>query len=163
MKTLLILRHAKSDWDEPGVADHDRTLSGRGKRDAPRAGQHLRTAQMVPDLILCSSAKRARRTAKMVAEASGYEGEVALKDELYLAGAETYIEVLQKVPDACKSVMVVGHNPGLEELLVALTGEAEHLPTAALARVALPIAHWRDISEEVDGKLVDIWRPKEGE
>jgi len=160
MKTLLILRHAKSDWDQPGVADHDRTLSARGKRDAPRVGQWLRDEHLVPDLIICSSAKRARKTAKLVADASGYEGEVQLEKDLYLAGPEAYFEVLKKVRDTCHTAMVVGHNPGIEELLVALTGEAESLPTAAVAQVALPISHWRDISEEIEGELVYLWTPR---
>jgi phosphohistidine phosphatase len=161
MKTLLILRHAKSEWDEPGVADHDRPLSQRGKRDAPRVGQQLRAEQRVPDLIISSSAKRARKTAKLVAETSGYEGEVLLKDELYLAGPENYLEVLQALPETCQSVMVVGHNPGLEELVEALTGEAEVLPTAALAQIALPIMRWQDLDEEVEGQLVYFWRPRD--
>jgi phosphohistidine phosphatase len=160
MKTLLILRHAKSDWDQPGVADHDRTLSARGKRDAPRVGQWLRDENLAPDLIICSSAKRARKTAKLVADASGYEGEVQLEKDLYLAGPEAYFEVLKNVRDTYQTVMVVGHNPGMEELLVALTGEAEALPTAAVAQVALPISHWRDISEEIEGELVYLWKPR---
>ncbi len=160
MKTLLILRHAKSDWDQPGVADHDRTLNPRGKRDAPRVGQWLRDEHLVPDLIISSSAKRARKTAKLVADASGYEGEVVLEKDFYLAGPEAYFEVLKKVRDACHIVMVVGHNPGLEELVVALTGEAEPLPTAAVAQIALPISRWREIGEEIEGELVYLWRPR---
>ncbi len=160
MKTLLILRHAKSDWDQPGVADHDRTLSPRGKRDAPRVGQWLRDEHLVPDLIISSSAKRARKTAKLVADASGYEGEVALEKDFYLSGPEAYFEVLKKVRDACHIVMVVGHNPGLEELVVALTGEAEPMPTAAVAQIALPIARWREIGEEIEGELVYVWKPR---
>ena len=90
MKTLLILRHAKSDWETPDVADHDRPLNGRGKRDAPRMGRLLRDENLVPDLIISSTAKRARKTAKLVAEASGYEGEIRLAETLYLAGPEAY-------------------------------------------------------------------------
>jgi phosphohistidine phosphatase len=161
MKTLLILRHAKSEWDEPGVADHDRTLSGRGKRDAPRMGQRLRAEQLAPDLIVSSSAKRARKTAKLVAEACGYEGEIQLEPDLYMAGPEAYLEVLQEAPDSCETVMVVGHNPGLEELLETLTGEAEALPTAAVAQVTLPIESWRELSEDIEGKLANLWLARE--
>ena len=160
MKTLLILRHAKSEWDEPEVADHDRTLSGRGKRDAPRAGEWLRAETLVPDLIISSTAKRARKTAKLVAEASGYEGEIRLEADLYLADAGTYLEVLQSVPETCQSVMVVGHNPGLEELVEALTGEAEPMPTAGLAQVSLPIERWEELGDETEGKLVQVRRPR---
>jgi phosphohistidine phosphatase len=161
MKTLWILRHAKSEWDEPGVADHDRPLNSRGKREAPRVGQHLRAEGWVPDLIISSTAKRARKTAKLVSETSGYEGEVLLKDTLYLAGPEDYLEVLHAAPETCQSVMVVGHNPGLEELVEALTGEAETLPTAALAQIELPITRWQDLDEEIEGKLVSLWRPRD--
>lgn len=161
MKTLLILRHAKSEWDEPGVADHDRTLSPRGKRDAPRMGKHLRAKQLVPDLIICSTAKRARKTAKLVAEACGYEGEIRLEEDLYLAEADAYLDVLREAPEECQSVMVVGHNPGLEELLETLTGGAEALPTAALAQVTLPIARWQDLDGDIEGELVGLWLPRE--
>jgi len=161
MKTLLILRHAKSKWDEPDVADHDRTLSQRGKREAPRMGERLRAEQLVPDLIISSTAKRARKTAKLVAEASGYEGEIRMEADLYLADPEAYLEVLREAPDACQSVMVVGHNPGLEELVEALTGEAEALPTAALAQIALHISRWQDLDEDIEGELVQIWQPRD--
>jgi phosphohistidine phosphatase len=162
MKTLLILRHAKSAWDEPGVADHDRPLSKRGKRDAPRMGQLLRDEELVPDLILSSTAKRARRTAQLVAETCGYEGDIELDESLYLADPEAYLEALADLPDAVQRVMVVGHNPGLEELLEALTGEAEPLPTAALAEVALSIAHWGQ-AKAAQGQLVNVWLPRERE
>jgi phosphohistidine phosphatase len=161
MKTLLILRHAKSAWDEADVADHDRPLNKRGKRDAPRMGRLLRDQNLVPDLIISSTAKRARRTAKLVAEASGYEGEVELAEALYLAGPEACLEVLGKAPDHCQRVMLVGHNPGLAELVEALTGETESLPTAALAEISLPILHWRQADEDTEGKLVAVWQPRE--
>lgn len=161
MKTLLILRHAKSDWNEPDLADHDRPLGGRGKRDAPRIGRLMRDEQLVPDFIISSTAKRARKTAKLVAEASGYEGEISLDETLYLGSPEDYLDALRQTPENCQSVMIVGHNPGLEELVEALTGEVEALPTAALAKVALPVDRWRDVSENVEGKLVNVWRPHE--
>lgn len=161
MKTLLILRHAKSDWGTPDAADHDRPLNGRGKRDAPRMGQLLRDEQLVPDLMISSTAKRARKTARLLAEASGYEGEIKLAETLYLAGPEAYLDVLRQTPEVCQSVMVIGHNPGLEELIEALTGETESLSTAALAQVRLPIAHWSELSEDIEGELVNVWRPRE--
>jgi phosphohistidine phosphatase len=161
MKTLLILRHAKSDWDEPEVADHDRPLTARGKRDAPNVGRWLRAEDLVPDLIISSTAKRARKTARLAADASGYEGEIRLEAELYEAGAETYVEVLQTVPEPCPRVMVVGHNPGLEELVQALTGELQSMPTAGLAQITLPIATWKEMSDEVEGDLVQVWRSRE--
>jgi phosphohistidine phosphatase len=161
MKTLLILRHAKSSWKDFGLPDHDRPLKKRGKRDAPRVGRLLRERDLTPDLILCSTARRARDTAEMVAEASGYEGEIDLKSEFYMAGPGIYLRALRAVSDDYGRVMVVGHNPGLEELLEVVTGEPELLPTAALAQVSLPIGRWRELTSEIRGKLVNLWLPRE--
>jgi phosphohistidine phosphatase len=161
MKTLLLLRHAKSSWGNPGLADHDRPLNKRGKRDAPRIGELLRREELVPHLIISSTARRARVTAELVAEHSGYAGSLRLEADLYAAGAEAYLEGLANLPDEYERVMVVGHNPGLEELLEAIIGGYERLPTAALAEVRLPVQRWRDLNDETEGELVNLWRPKE--
>ena len=161
MRTLLILRHAKSSWKDDSLPDHDRPLNKRGLKDAPRMGQLLRREDLLPDLILCSSAKRARVTAELVAEESGYEGELRLKDDLYAFDAEAYLEALTELSDGYDRVMVVGHNPAMEELLEALTGGFERLPTAALAMVELPIDRWSELEDEPEGKLTHLWRPKE--
>jgi phosphohistidine phosphatase len=161
MKTLLIMRHAKSSWDDSGTADHERTLTARGERDAPRMGKLLRREGMVPQAIVASDAVRAQATARAVAEGSGFEGQVEFSSALYGAGPETYREVLAKLPERVDSVLVVGHNPASEELLEELTGEDEHLQTAAIAQVELDIADWGDWDEATAGRLVNIWRPKE--
>jgi phosphohistidine phosphatase len=161
MKTLLVLRHAKSSWGEPGLSDHERPLTERGKEDAPRMGQVLREQGLVPDLIVSSTAKRARNTAKKVAQHCGYEDEVQQTETLYLAPAAQYIDLLRRLPDAYQTVAVVGHNPGLEELVELLTGQAERLPTAALAQIALDIAAWEQLTPATRGQLVHLWRPKE--
>lgn len=160
MKTLLILRHAKSSWKEDNLSDRDRPLNTRGKRDAPRMGELLRREDLVPDLMISSTAKRARDTADLVTEASGYEGEVILTDEFYMAEPEDYVSVLSQVDDAYNRVMVVGHNPGQELLVEFLTGVDEHLPTAALAQVTLPIERWADMNDETEGELVNLWLPR---
>jgi phosphohistidine phosphatase len=159
MKTLLILRHAKSSWKKP-VADRDRPLNKRGKSDAPRMGKVLREAGLQPDLIISSTAKRARSTAEKVAQHSGHPGVVELSNDLYLGGPESYCRVLRGVPDAHESVLVVGHNPGLEMLLEALTGREEVLPTAALAHVHIEIEHWQEFDENARGEIVAVWRPR---
>jgi phosphohistidine phosphatase len=161
MKTLLILRHAKSSWDKPDIADHDRPLNKRGKRDAPRMGQLLRDEGLLPDLILSSTARRARKTAEAVAEASGYLGEIEYTGDFYPGDPSDYIETLRQAPDDLDRIMVVGHNPGLEDLLETLTGESEHLTTSALAQVSLPIGSWQALDDETEGKLVNLWRVKE--
>jgi len=161
MKTLLILRHAKSSWATPTIADHDRPLNSRGKADAPRIGDLIKKQDLTPDLILCSTAKRARKTAAKVATNCGYADEVQRVGELYLASADIYLNVLAEFGDAHNRVMVVGHNPGLEDLVETLTGEFVTLPTAALVHVSLAIEHWRELDKSVDGTLVTIWRPRE--
>ena len=159
MKTLLILRHAKSSWKDDQVGDHDRPLNKRGKRDAPRMGALVQQAQLQPELIISSTAKRARKTASRVAKQCGYQGIIELQGTLYLAPPGPYIEALRKVDEAVNRVMVVGHNPGLEQLLILLTGQHVLLPTATLAHVELDLAQWRDMNSQTHGTLVDLWRP----
>ena len=161
MKTLLLLRHAKSDWRDPQLADHDRPLNKRGKRDARRMGRLLRDENLLPDLIITSTAERTRTTVEGMAAESAYAGKIKARRVFYLAGPESSLEVLRGVPDTYQRVMVVGHNPGLEELLAQLTGTVIILPTAALAQVSLPIRHWGELGEETKGKLKGVWRPRE--
>jgi phosphohistidine phosphatase len=161
MKTLLLLRHAKSSWDEPGLDDHDRPLNDRGKRDAPEVGKLLLEIGLVPDAILCSTAKRARRTADKVAKKCGFAGAIKHRDDLYLAGSFKLRAAVRELPDHVQRPLFVGHNPGLEEFLDDLAGCQEHLPTAALAQIGLPIDRWADLTAETRGELVNIWRPKE--
>ena len=160
VKTLLILRHAKSSWKDTSLADHDRPLNKRGKRDAPRMGKLLRKQDLVPDRIISSTAKRARNTATAVAKACHRQDKVELTSEFYHAGLGSYLAVLQNLSDDNQRVMIVGHNPGLEALVTHLTGRMETMPTAALAHVALPIEQWTEVDYETQGELLDLWRPK---
>lgn len=161
MKTLLLLRHAKSSWKHPELADHDRPLNKRGKRTAPLIGALLQDEDLIPDLILSSSAVRAHTTALIVAQACTYEGEIKRTRKLYLAEPQDYIEVLRQVDEKHARVLVVGHNPGLESLIESLTGEAMAMPTAALAQVELSLKRWSDLDTDTDYKLVNMWRPKD--
>ena len=160
MKTLLILRHAKSSWNYPELSDYERPLNRRGKRDAPRMGAHLRQEGLIPDRILTSSAKRARKTASRVAKACGYTGKVEKLDAFYDSVAGVYYEVLQALPDKYQRVMVVGHNPTMEQLVSHLTGHIERMPTAALAHIEIPIQHWEELNLYTKGVLVNLWTPK---
>ena len=160
MKTLLILRHAKSSWNYPELSDYDRPLNRRGKRDAPRMGKHLQEQGLSPDRILTSSAKRARKTARKVAKACGYTGKVKKLDALYESVPGIYYETLQAVPEKYARVMVVGHNPTMEQLLGSLTGRIRRMPTAALAHIELPIQHWEALDLNTVGTLVNLWTPK---
>lgn len=161
MKTLLLLRHAKSSWKHPELADHDRPLNKRGKRTAPIMGELLQNEDLIPDFILCSSAMRAHHTALLVAKACTYKGKIKQTRKLYLADPEAYIQVLRQVAEKHARVLVVGHNPGLESLIEALTDEAMAMPTAALAYIELSLQHWSDLEMNTQCKLVNVWRPKD--
>ena len=161
MKTLLVLRHAKSSWNDPALDDHERPLNKRGRRDGPRMGELVREYGLIPDVVISSDAVRARLTAEAVAEAARYAGEILLDPHLYLACPADILSLLRTVRENAETVMIVGHNPGLEELVEQLTGERQDLPTAALAQIGLPIDQWRDLKLSTRGTLVGHWRPKE--
>ena len=161
MKTLLVLRHAKSSWNDQALDDHERPLNKRGRRDAPRMGVLVRECGLIPDVIISSDAVRARVTAEAVAEAARYAGEILLDPHLYLACPADILSRLTTVREHAGTVMIVGHNPGLEKLVEQLTGERQDLPTAALAQIGLPIDRWRDLKLSTRGMLVDLWRPEE--
>lgn len=161
MKTLLLMRHAKSSWKDPEQADYDRPLNKRGKRDAPRMGRLIRAEGLSPDIILSSAALRARMTAESVADQCEYAGEIHYLDELCAADPQTLLATLYKLPEEYSRVLMIAHNPGLEELIESLTGKYQHLPTAALAYLMIPVQLWQDIGEPVEGKTVFIWRPRE--
>lgn len=161
MKTLLVLRHAKSSWNNGGLADHDRPLNERGRQDAPRMGRLLRSEDLTPGLILSSSAVRAATTAALVAEACGYEDVIIVTRDLYLAAPEDYIMALHEWAGDHDIVMVVGHNPGVEELVQLFTDEDEGMSTGALAQIALPAVSWQQVSLDTEGKLLNFWRPRE--
>lgn len=160
MKTLLLLRHAKSSWDEEGLPDHDRPLNRRGKREAPMVGQYLQECGLVPDLILTSSAKRAHKTALKVAAACGYTGEIAVLPELYDAALEECIACMHPVSDKVDRAMLVGHNPCLQDLVGLLTGGHARMATCAVARIDLDIPSWNSLSSQTRGTLVSLWRPQ---
>lgn len=160
MKELLLLRHGKSSWAHPDMDDHDRPLNERGRHDAPRAGQWLVEKKLLPDRIFSSSAMRAESTAQLVAEALGIPHGIEIVPDLYLADVEDHFRFLRTVPAERERVMIVAHNPGLEEFVAKLTGQAPAMPTAALAHIILPIANWADLVSGIRGSLENLWYPK---
>jgi phosphohistidine phosphatase len=161
MKSLLILRHGKSSWDEQNLADHDRPLKNRGKQDAPCIGELMRKDGLVPGVIISSTAKRAKDTAKLVADACGFDGEIHYHRALYHGSTGDYIELIRAIGGIHDIVLIVGHNPGLEELLFDITEMDELIPTATLAHIGFEIASWEDLDENTGGKLLGIWRPRD--
>jgi phosphohistidine phosphatase len=139
MNRLLLLRHAKSSWDDPSLADHERPLAPRGHRAAESMADHLRSSVPKPDLVLCSSALRTRETLDRMSKALG-DAEVVVDDDLYGADDDVLLERLRGVPDRFETVAMIGHNPGIHDLAIALAGSGADLgrmrakfPTGALA------------------------------
>lgn len=160
MKTLLLLRHGKSSWSDDSLPDHDRPLKNRGRRAAEGVGCLLAEQELVPELIVTSTAIRARDTALLVAKAADYRGAIDSLAELYHAEPNTFVEVLSRVSTDSEKILLVGHNPGLEDWLHELVGSRHELPTAALAEIELPIHRWSEITRETRGNLRGVWRPK---
>lgn len=162
MKEIILMRHAKSSWDNPGLSDHDRPLNDRGQRDAPRMGQWLKENNLVPDMILTSTAKRANDTARIVAQNCGLKGKIETISNLYGTAPSEYLKILSQCPENAKSVMVIGHNPTLEELISLITCSIEPFPTAAIARINIPTENWKSLPQEYKkSRLIGLWRPKE--
>lgn len=160
MKTLLLLRHAKSSWKVADQPDFERPLNGRGERTAPLMGRYLRRQKIEPALVLCSPAERARQTAALFAEAARLGGELRYDERIYEASALRLLEVVTQADEAAGTVLLVGHNPGLEELIQLLTGETRLMPTAALAKIDLAADKWGRVKEQT-GRLDWIVKPKD--
>jgi phosphohistidine phosphatase len=161
MKTLLILRHAKSSWKDSGISDFERPLNARGKRSADLIGRFMKKKKLRPDLILSSTAARARETIGLVLESARLVVELRYDERLYLASAGRLAEIISQIEDDRSQVMIVGHNPGMEELLPRLTGVVERMPTGALAKIVLEVDRWSEVSETNSGRLEWLVKPKE--
>jgi phosphohistidine phosphatase len=161
VKRLLILRHAKSSWADSSVDDWQRPLNERGHRDAPRAGEWLRERSLMPDVIITSDAVRARTTAEAVAKAAGYSRDIVADPSLYHAKPEDVVDVLNGVADEAHTVLIVGHNPGLEDLVSQLTGEHHGLVTTALVALDVPIDHWSELDGTIAASIVETWQPRD--
>lgn len=151
MKQILVLRHAKSSWSDPGLDDFDRPLSKRGLQDAPRMGKFLRKTGYKPGLVISSPAERAKQTAQLCVEAMKEEHDIIKWDEdLYFESAVKYVQAIQAAPEEQDRIMLVGHNPLVEATVTALSGGKNHtilrMPTAALVCLESYALKWSDIS-----------------
>ena len=160
MKTLYILRHAKSSWDNADLSDFERPLNERGLKAAPLMGDVMKANQFAPDLILSSPANRAKQTAALVKESAGIESEIQFDERIYEASLATLLEIVAGQNENAASVLLVGHNPGMEALVKFLSGKLEPMPTAALAVVDLETDKWSEINS-ASGSLRVLIRPKE--
>ena len=161
MKTLFLLRHAKSSWDSPADTDFERPLNKRGWRTAPLMGEFIAENDLVPEAIVSSTATRARQTAETVAEHCGFEGDIEFTGELYPTSVGRCINALKTMPDNAASVMLVAHNPGIEEFLSHLTGQYNTIQTCVLSHIEIELDDWSGLDNETRGELIEIYRPRE--
>jgi phosphohistidine phosphatase len=155
MKTLFLIRHAKSSRDDPALADKDRPLNDRGKRDAPKMGMRLAKRRAKPDLILSSPAVRALETAKIIAKKVDYKRKnIVVDDRLYAVEADELLDVVRKLGDEVERAMLIGHNPELTELAHRLSSKITHMPTCAVAEFAFDAKSWSRIGKGRPVKVV---------
>jgi phosphohistidine phosphatase len=166
MRTLYLLRHAKSSWQDDDLVDHDRPLAPRGIRAATRMEEHMREERIRPDLVLCSSAVRARQTLELVRSALG-EAAVTIDPNLYASSTDAILDRVRRVAEPVRSVLVVAHNPGLHDLAMHLAAGGRRLdeltakyPTGALATLVFQSDSWSSIGER-DGELAGYVVPRE--
>ncbi len=170
MKTLALLRHAKSDWSDPGLGDFDRPLAPRGIKAAGRMGRALEALGLAPDLVLCSDARRARQTWDLVSAQINRMPRVELLHRLYLASPRAMLREIRVQDAGVACLLLIGHNPGMENLAAELVGPgsdpvaarsmAEKYPTAALAVLTFDLPTWREV-QPGSGRLVRFLRPRE--
>jgi phosphohistidine phosphatase len=167
MRTVFLLRHAKSSWSDPTLPDIDRPLAPRGERDAKRIARYVRRTRIRPDRVLCSPSARTRRTLEAIEPSLGESYTVDFPPALYAASRLELLRQLRALPDAVGSVMLVGHNPGLHELALALASRGadlprleEKLPTGALATLVADCEGWTAL-EPGDAELVDYVVPRD--
>lgn len=160
MKKLILMRHAKSDWNHLNLSDHQRLLNSRGKRDAPRMGALLQEQGIEIDTILCSTAQRTRETLALLLEEYTFEGDVVFTKQLYEADLHDYLDVLAELPDDVDTVMLIGHNPTMSSALEFFTDTFEPFKTASIAYLAFEIEDWGNLLKNHEAKLLGYWTPK---
>ena len=160
MRTLYLLRHAKSSWKDVTLPDFDRPLKDRGRKAAKRIGKHLTREKLSEPLVVCSPAVRTRETADLVLKNAHLRVEVRFEERIYEASLRDLVEVVSEIPDDKQVAIMIGHNPGFEELLAYLTGEGRRMPTAALAKIKFDVESWKDIKED-QGTLEWFITPRE--
>lgn len=160
MKTLLLLRHAKSSWDNPDISDFDRPLNSRGLQAVPAMGGVLYKNDLQPQKILSSPAKRAKQTAILIKETAQLEAKITYVEGIYEASPLRLLSIVSEIEDKIESVLLIGHNPGLESFVKMLTRESYEMPTASLVKIDLNVESWQDVSVN-RGKVSLYVRPKD--
>ena len=162
MKTLTIIRHAKSSWDQEGLHDFERPLNERGRRDAPIMAARLKQSAAIPELLVSSPALRAITTARVFADGLGISTDaIQLQAKIYEASVSTLLQIIRNLDDRYAHVALFGHNPGLSDLSRKLAHcDFDELPTCGMVQISLPAAHWRDVSANSGQLLYSSW-PKD--
>ena len=159
MRRLLALRHAKAVDRDQAPSDAERLLAERGKKDAAALGQLMATRGHVPDRVLCSPSARTRETTSILTRALGVSPAVDYVESLYGGGCAAYGEALAACPDSARTVLLVGHNPSMEDLVATLVGRAVPLGTCCLAVLDLPTDTWRGLTGSGRARLVEVLSP----
>jgi len=161
MKTLFLVRHAKSSWDNPGLSDEERPLNKRGQRDAPRMGRRLKSRGVSPDLLISSPAVRAHSTSVRIAAEIGYLGaNIQIRNKLYFEGVSGVYDVIHSLDPNLKTVMLFGHNPTTTELVNELSNvDIDNVPTCGIAELRFDIETWSEVVAGI-GEMVLFDYPK---
>ncbi|RMH26855.1 MAG: histidine phosphatase family protein [Planctomycetota bacterium] len=159
-RTLYLLRHAKSDWGGAALADADRPLNARGRRDAPRMARALARLSPAPAHVICSPAVRTRQTLDLIQQTAAIDAPIVFDDRVYEAPVGALLDAIADAPDVAPAVLLIGHNPGVQGLIRAITGRDVRVPTATLAKIEIDADSWSGLAPGA-GRLEGVWRPKE--
>ena len=154
MKKIILIRHAKSSWDNPWLSDHDRPLAERGRKDAPKMAKRLRKRNVQPDLILSSTALRAAETAKITAKEFDFPvDDITWEKNLFHAAPHVILKYIHMQKDSKKTMLIFGHNPGFNELIALLGGNLDNLPTSGQFGFKLKCDHWAELNRDT----AEVW------
>lgn len=159
-RRLVLMRHAKSDWGDNSLSDHDRPLNRRGMEDAPSMAQWIEENDLIPDQIICSSAKRTRETVELMLQVWAQEPTWSSEESLYLAAPDTIVSTIRSGFSGANTLMIVAHNPGMAYLASMLAGKGVDMPTAAIAVFEVTNAQWCDFDSGTALQLTHFMRPK---
>jgi phosphohistidine phosphatase len=148
MKTLLVMRHAKSDWESGASSDFDRPLNSRGKNDAPEQGKEIKKRKLIPELIISSPANRALSTAKLASKEFDYNDEILLDEDFYFGNITDIVEKIKLTSNKINRIMIVGHNPTWSSIVELLSGKYVEMKTASVAVINFETSKWSEIEKK---------------
>jgi phosphohistidine phosphatase len=159
-RLLILMRHAKSDWDDSALADRDRPLNERGRRDAPRMARWLADIGLVPDRVLSSPSRRTRETAELMLAQWDSQPLLCFSEPLYLSSPETILDSVRSDGGDARRLLVLAHNPGMTHLVSGLAHRAVDMPTAAIAVFQLALSDWGELRPSLPHRMIHYMRPK---